>query len=593
MRENRLATAQVVVDGRARSAHSGRAVTSQAPPHTRLAERDWPLYLAGALSLAVGLLALYWAYANNLLLSYNDAMGHLNIARRVLDSRTPGLVQLGTVWLPLPHVLMQPFIYSNFLWSTGLAGSIVGLGCFVITALALFQSVRLITTHRAAPWVGLAVFLGNPNMLYMQTTALTEPVLLMTLTTSSYFLLRWSRSRMPGHLMLGGFLALLAVWSRYDGWFFAVCGGIVVLATILLAPLRGSQEASDQPRVEVSFRRGRPRPGRLALAESAGIIYGLLPVYGMVSWLLYNWIIFGDPLEFQRGQYSAGYQQAQAALAGQLPTQHNLSLSITTYGWAMFDNLGGIVLACGAVGALLYIVTVRLRADGLVPYLFLAALPFNILALWAGQTIIRTLHTSDNYFNVRYGLLLLPAAAIFIAYAADWLLRRTSVFLIVPVVGGLLAAQVALWVPGWPMSVATVADGLMGASSSRLGTQALEGSGQYLKRNYTGGGILIDDDFYFVRSFIEAGIDMREYIAVFSGPMYHDALKDPARYAEWVILTPKSGISQQATVLNSPDFATRYTLRFRDDTAGILIYQRTAEGDSPTSIVGVQPSGAR
>ena len=33
-----------------------------------------------------------------------------NIARRIVDSRTPGYDQVGTVWLPLPHWLMLPFV---------------------------------------------------------------------------------------------------------------------------------------------------------------------------------------------------------------------------------------------------------------------------------------------------------------------------------------------------------------------------------------------------------------------------------------------------------------------------------------------------
>ena len=44
---------------------------------------------------------------------YGDAVAHINIARRVFDSRTPGLLQLGTVWLPLPHLLMIPFLISD------------------------------------------------------------------------------------------------------------------------------------------------------------------------------------------------------------------------------------------------------------------------------------------------------------------------------------------------------------------------------------------------------------------------------------------------------------------------------------------------
>jgi hypothetical protein len=58
---------------------------------------------------------LYYARQGDLLL-YGDAVAHINIARRVFDSRTPGLLQLGTVWLPLPHLLMIPFVVSNSAW---------------------------------------------------------------------------------------------------------------------------------------------------------------------------------------------------------------------------------------------------------------------------------------------------------------------------------------------------------------------------------------------------------------------------------------------------------------------------------------------
>ena len=66
---------------------------------------------------------LFYDRSGDVLL-YGDAVAHINIARRVFDSRTPGLLQLGTVWLPLPHLLMIPFIVSKHMWQTGAGGSI-------------------------------------------------------------------------------------------------------------------------------------------------------------------------------------------------------------------------------------------------------------------------------------------------------------------------------------------------------------------------------------------------------------------------------------------------------------------------------------
>src|ERR1700686_3136742 len=74
---------------------------------------------------------LYYLQRGDLLL-YGDAVAHINIARRVFDSQTPGLLQLGTVWLPLPHLLMIPFIFSDAMWRSGIAGSIPSMVSYAL-----------------------------------------------------------------------------------------------------------------------------------------------------------------------------------------------------------------------------------------------------------------------------------------------------------------------------------------------------------------------------------------------------------------------------------------------------------------------------
>src|ERR1700678_4671988 len=76
------------------------------------------------LALFVSLFSVLFYYRNGDLLLYGDAVAHINIARRVFDSRTPGLLQLGTVWLPLPHLLMIPFLLLNSAWQSGIGGSV-------------------------------------------------------------------------------------------------------------------------------------------------------------------------------------------------------------------------------------------------------------------------------------------------------------------------------------------------------------------------------------------------------------------------------------------------------------------------------------
>ena len=83
--------------------------------------------------------ALAWFSAHGFTLYYGDATAHLNVARRVIDSRTPGYDQIGTVWLPLPHLLMLPFVGNEWLWRTGLAGA--GTNIIAVGIITKYQFV--------------------------------------------------------------------------------------------------------------------------------------------------------------------------------------------------------------------------------------------------------------------------------------------------------------------------------------------------------------------------------------------------------------------------------------------------------------------
>src|SRR5436309_3393858 len=85
------------------------------------------IFFVGQLAAVVAISAFFYYLRHAELLLYGDAVAHINIARRIFDSRTPGLLQLGTVWLPLPHLLMAPFLVSRALWQTGMGGSIPSL----------------------------------------------------------------------------------------------------------------------------------------------------------------------------------------------------------------------------------------------------------------------------------------------------------------------------------------------------------------------------------------------------------------------------------------------------------------------------------
>src|ERR1700760_4547928 len=63
-------------------------------------------------------------------LSNYDAIARLDLARKLIDSLTPGVGQLGAIWLPFPQMLTIPFIWNNFLWHSGLAGAFISESAF-------------------------------------------------------------------------------------------------------------------------------------------------------------------------------------------------------------------------------------------------------------------------------------------------------------------------------------------------------------------------------------------------------------------------------------------------------------------------------
>ena len=112
------------------AAAGASAVVEANPEEVRPATREetFPVALAAVL---LGFIALMVSYSRGYILLYGDAVAHLGIARRILDSHNPGLVQLGGVWLPLPHLLIMPFVQKMEWWQNGLAGAWPSLLCFI------------------------------------------------------------------------------------------------------------------------------------------------------------------------------------------------------------------------------------------------------------------------------------------------------------------------------------------------------------------------------------------------------------------------------------------------------------------------------
>src|SRR5579864_8451636 len=256
---------------------------------------DYDVRLLAWLAVCVSVFSFLYYFRRGDLLLYGDAVAHINIARRVFDSKTPGLLQLGTVWLPLPHLLMIPFLLSKNLWQSGLGGSIPSMVAYVLGTAGIFRLVRgplsrggsVTRSGRFAAWIAALVFAANPNLIYMQTTAMGESVYLAFFIWTLVFFSEALRGDARGYTK-SGLCLLAACLTRYDGWFLAAILFCVVAVLV--------------------FAHRVPR--------SAALKFLVLAAIGPILWLSYNGIVYRNPLEFENGPYSAKAIERRTQSAG-------------------------------------------------------------------------------------------------------------------------------------------------------------------------------------------------------------------------------------------------------------------------------------
>jgi hypothetical protein len=367
------------------------------------------------LAIFVSVFSFFYYYRNGDLLLYGDAVAHINIARRVFDSRTPGLLQLGTVWLPLPHLLIIPFIVSNQMWQSGAGGSMPSMAAFALSVLGIFRLLRTVLgpdgegqyAARLGAWAAAILYVANPNLIFLQATAMGEALYLAFFIWAVAFFAEAVRGNRKALTRCALCLAA-ACLTRYDGWFLA---GVLLLAAMALH-LR--QQSKNDPRAETAS-----SPSRASILKFV-LIAGAAPVL----WLAYNAAVYRNPLEFANGPYSARAIEQKTATVN--PAKGNLvaagsyflkaaELNVSESTWA-----GRLWLALALLGSWSMWLTRRGRAA----LLLWIPLPFYALSLAYGSVpIFVPPWWPFSIYNARYGLQLLPAFAAFVPLGIAFLIE--------------------------------------------------------------------------------------------------------------------------------------------------------------------------
>ncbi len=217
---------------------------------------------------------------SHVFLYFGDAASHIVKARQLIDSQHPGIESIGTVWLPLPHFLLVPFVSIDSLFYSGIAGPALGIPCLVGTAVLLLLIVRRISGSPLIAFVSACLFGLNPNVIYMALTPMNELCLLFFVTLGGYAFLRWREDENDRWLLLCAFAVMLASLCRYEAW-------ILAAFVSLVAAYKGISEWN---------RIGKRRGVRL-------LAIALLSVAGILVWFWWNKFEFGDPFQFAPLKY--------------------------------------------------------------------------------------------------------------------------------------------------------------------------------------------------------------------------------------------------------------------------------------------------
>lgn len=469
-----------------------------------------------------------WAahFQTGLVLSHYDAKAHLVVARRVFDNLTPGWQQVGAVWLPLPHLLNLLPTQIDFFYRTGIAASAISIASFAACAWATARLVLAATGSAPGAIAAVGILVLNPNLLYLQATPMTEPLLLGLSALAVCWLFEWvqtDRDEVP--VRVGLALAGL-VLTRYEGWAIA---GAALAATALAI-----------------WRYGTP----LTLLASRMMRLAAWPAVAVLLFLVNSRITVGAWF------VSGGFYVPDPTYQGRL------GRTIVSLWWGTHQLSGYLVEIIALATAVVLIARAAARrADAalLVPIALLAAAALPFYAFFEGHP-----------YRIRYMIPLVAACAA-LAGIGIGMVRRGGWLAAI-----LLLASVIVESPPWardtPLLLEAQWDRPMSAGRRQVTS--------CLARDYRGEKIVasMGSLAHYMQELSRDGFDISDFVNEGNGVIWEMALETgPAPHAGWMLVEEQAegGDVLAVKVRDSPTFANQ--MERVCEGGGVGLYRRVSD----------------
>jgi hypothetical protein len=489
-----------------------------------------------AAALAGGTLAALFYHRLGLTLSHYDARGHLIVARRIADSITPGWQQIGAVWLPLPHLLNAVPVQIDAFYQGGASAVAFSTISFAIASAAIAWIVVSLTGSAPAALAAVLVFGLNANVVYLQATPMTEPLLLALIVSGVALLLEWAEpdggARANDGSRTVGIVFALACLTRYEAW-------PVTYAALVAA----------------AWARWRRGEALAAVMRRVGGI-ALYPTLALVAFAVFSRVVVGR--WFVSSDFFVPENKAQG-----LPY-----VAVKEIVWGTVELSGRLLVALAGTGAFV------LAAAGL----FGRRTPrFLIpLSLCATAAVPWSAFLDGHPFRIRYMVPLIAFEAVAAGALAGMIgmaASRVRPGLRLDLVAAALVGGVAI---ATLRPLDTKAAMVVEAQWDRPNAPVRKIITNCLRARYDGTSVMASMGSlgHYMQEASHDGFDLRDFLHEGNGDIWLAALDEPRPYAGWLLIEEKAegGDMLARRAREHPHFLDGYSRVC--DGAGVALYER-------------------
>ena len=371
-------------------------------------------------------------------------------------------------------------------YRSGASGVAISILAMALGAGSLASLLLRVTNSPVAAVTGATLLVANPNVLYLQSTPMTEPLLIGLSLFSVATIAAWLDAADRSSIALPRCALVAACMTRYEAW--PVTGALLGIALAVLVR-RGNPVAASLRDV-----------ARLALWPAIAIV-----VFSMNSrWVVGEWFVSGGFFVPENvdaiGNPLVAWRQVREGLR---------------------ELAGGILPAAGYIGAALLAWTfVRSRERASLALL---------VALFAAAALPIAAYTEGHPFRIRYDVPLVIAAASAAAGGIAVLSKPVQL----PAAIALIAISL-LQAPPLDREAPLVLE-------SQREAENMAGRGaitSYLQEHYDGSGIMMSMGSlgHYMHDLSFAGFGIKDFLHEGNGEIWTFAMLRPRGHAGWLVI---------------------------------------------------------